>query len=96
MPKRRSAGRVTIGALNPPDTKEFDVFFDIAQLPGSDTHGFALIGGGEAGILVFVGRFQDPPDTMPAMIDARHRLHLPSGDVLEGNVALDQTPQVAQ
>ena len=95
---KRGAGRVTIGETAPSmPVNEFDVFFDIAQLPDSDTHGFALVGGGEAGILVFVGRFNDPSEPgMPAMIRARHRLHLPSGDVLEGNVALDRALQAAQ
>lgn len=84
---KQGVGTVMVGEA------AFDIAYDIAVRAESDTHGFALVGGGESGILFVMGTFQ-PPDVgdRTAMIRARHVLELPSGDTLEGNVALHMTP----
>jgi hypothetical protein len=71
----------------------FDITYDVAEHPNSDTHGFSVVGGGEAGIIIINGRFVHPPDPgTPSMIDGHITLLMRGGDMLEGDISTGPVP----
>lgn len=75
----------------------FDVFYELSVHEGSDTHGFAMIGGGDLGILVIAGRFQEPPEPgAPARIDGTLVVHLADGGLADPRTfEMERVPSAA-